>query len=83
MALSKTTTSVHGLVSQNAYHRVEDTTITKTKLRFCVRSYADVTKPAFVGEYYECAYSLYGENPIRQAYLYLKTLPEWADAVDA
>jgi hypothetical protein len=28
------------------------------------------------------AHGLEGANPIKQAYLYLKTLPEFADAVD-
>ena len=28
------------------------------------------------------AYDINGENPIKQAYLHLKTLPEFADAVD-
>jgi len=27
-------------------------------------------------------YDLDGENPIKQAYIHLKTLPEFADAVD-
>jgi hypothetical protein len=27
-------------------------------------------------------YNINGENPIKQAYLHLKTLPEFADAVD-
>ena len=31
---------------------------------------------------YSCAYDINGENPIKQAYLYLKTLPEFASATD-
>jgi hypothetical protein len=31
---------------------------------------------------YFFAYDINGENPIRQAYLHLKTLPEFANAVD-
>jgi hypothetical protein len=31
----------------------------------------------------EFPYDLNGPNPIKQAYLYLKTLPEFADAVDS
>lgn len=31
---------------------------------------------------YRCAYSLTGANPIEQAYVYLKTLPEFSGAAD-
>jgi len=31
---------------------------------------------------YKCPVNLDGENPMRQAYLYLKTLPEFAEATD-
>lgn len=33
-------------------------------------------------EYYSFAPALEGDNFIKQAYLYLKTLPEFADAID-
>lgn len=83
MALTKTVETPQGFVATSAYHRVEGVSLTKTALAFRVRSYVEQNKPAFGDQGYECAYSLNGENPIRQAYLYLKTLPEWADAVDA
>jgi hypothetical protein len=38
--------------------------------------------PAFGDAEYSCAYDLDGANPIRQAYLHLKTLPEFANATD-
>jgi hypothetical protein len=31
---------------------------------------------------YVCDLNIDGDNPIRQAYLHLKTLPEFANAVD-
>jgi hypothetical protein len=82
MALSKTVTTPQGFTATNAYHRVEGVSLTKTQLAFHARSYVQVDKPAFADQDYKCAYDLTGENPIRQAYLHLKTLPEWADAVD-
>jgi hypothetical protein len=83
MALSRTVTTPQGFTATGAYHRVEGVSVTKTQLAFRVRSYVQADKPAFGDQAYECAYDLTGENPIRQAYLYLKTLPEWADAADA
>jgi hypothetical protein len=83
MALSKTVETPQGFTATHAYHRVESVSVTKTQLAFRVRSYVQTDKPAFADQAYECAYDLTGENPIRQAYLHLKTLPEWADAADA
>lgn len=36
----------------------------------------------FASSSYQCYYSLEGENPITQAYEYLKTLPEFEDCTD-
>ncbi len=82
MALSKTIETPQGFTATNAYHRVEGVSLTKMQLAFRVRSYVQADKPAFGDQAYECAYDLTGENPIRQAYLHLKTLPEWASAED-
>lgn len=82
MALQKTVKTVHGLTATNAYHRIENMTLNKSEMRFDLRSYSDVNAPPFGFVHCFCAYNLNGENPIRQAYLYLKTLPEWADAAD-
>lgn len=83
MALSKTVTSVHGFQAVNAYHRVEAIALTsKTELRFHIRSYAATDKPFFSESVLSCAYVLDGQNPIRQAYDYVKTLPEFAGATD-
>ena len=82
MALQKTIETPQGFTASNAYHRVEAIRLTKHQVVFRVRSYVQTDKPAFDDQAYECVYDLAGENPIRQAYLYLKTLPEWAGAAD-
>jgi hypothetical protein len=82
MALSKTVETPQGFTATNAYHRVQNVSITKTSVLFVVYSYAQPDKQPFADKVYQCLYDLTGENPIRQAYLHLKTLPEWASAED-
>lgn len=54
----------------------------KTKISFSVFYSVEEHQTAFHETSHECAYEMSGENPIKQAYEYLKTLPEFADAVD-
>jgi hypothetical protein len=83
MALLKTTETVHGFQASNAYHRVEAVSlISKEQIRFHVRSYMAVDKPFFAEQIFTSAYELNAENPIKQAYNHLKTLPEFDGAVD-
>jgi hypothetical protein len=83
MAFTKTTETDFGFAIVNAYQRVEEVNlISKEKLFFHLRSYKDIDKPSFATLRFECPYSLDGPNPIKQAYLHLKTLPEFADAID-
>ena len=83
MALNKTTTSSQGFEAVNAYHRVEGLClVTNQMISFRVRTYKDVAFPAFADNGYSCAYNITGENPIKQAYEYLKTLPEFSHATD-
>ena len=83
MALKKTVTTSQGFEANDAYHRVEGIKlIAKDKINFQVRSYKDPFFPAFEDVYFECEYALFDANPIKQAYSYLKTLPEFADATD-
>ena len=83
MALAKTVTTVHGFEAVNAYHRVEAVRLeSKTAMSFHVRSYTSVDKPFFEESVLSCAYALDGENPIKQAYKHVKTLPEFAGATD-
>jgi hypothetical protein len=84
MALSMTTATVHGLTATDAYHRVEHVVIAgKSQIEFTVMSYASAENPmAFGAKTMRCGYDMDGENPVRQAYLHLKTLPEFAGATD-
>lgn len=84
MALSKTTPSIYGVDFQNAYHRVEEIQIlAKTLAKFVVRSYAkNDGVPFFQERKYECNYDIDGNNPIAQAYAFLKTQSEFDGATD-
>jgi hypothetical protein len=83
MALKLTKTTETGFTSNDAYHRVENTAIySKNKMAFVVKIYNDTNKESFDAKTFTCEYDLNGENPIKQAYLHLKTLPEFEGAVD-
>lgn len=83
MALSKTVNTPHGFQAVDAYHRVEAVQLKgKTEIGFCLRSYTSPDKPFFQEELFSSAYDLNGDNPIEQAYKYLKTLPEFENAKD-
>jgi hypothetical protein len=83
MALSKTISTVHGFEAVNAYHRVEAVLVeSKEKISFHVRSYVATDKPFFVEQVLNAPYNIFGNNPIAQAYAHLKTLDEFAGAVD-
>ena len=83
MALQKTIITVHGFEAIDAYHRVEAVRLeSKTAMSFHIRSYTAVDKPFFEESVLSCVYALDGENPIKQAYEHLKTLPEFAGAID-
>jgi len=83
MALSLTTETSFGIKVDDAYYRVEGVSLlSKTSMSFRVRGYADPELAHFSDGAYECSYELESENPIKQAYIYLKTLPEFEGAVD-
>jgi hypothetical protein len=83
MALKKSVKSIYGFVVDEAYHRVESVALQgKDKIYFSLKSYAEVESPSFGEKSYSCEYDLTGANPIKQAYEHLKTLPEFAGAVD-
>lgn len=84
MALKKTVTTQQGFDAIDAYHRVEGVRLNgKTSISFQVRSYKDESDlPAFADVSYEAAYDLNGNNPISQAYNYIKTLPEFLESRD-
>jgi len=82
MALKKNEVTQFGFDVANAYQRVENIKLKKTSMEFQVSVYSDVTKNAFNYKNYACGYSIDGANPIAQAYAYLKTLPDFAGAID-
>lgn len=83
MALIKTINTSFGFEIQDAHHRVENVSlISKDKMSFHVRSRVRVENSIFDEKLHVCNYDINGSNPIAQAYAYLKTLPEFADAVD-
>lgn len=81
MALKKTVT-FKGITVQDAYIKVWRFEGEKTKMRFGVCYQADANSQPFDSVTVECPYSLDGENPIKQAYEHIKTLPEFAGAQD-
>lgn len=83
MALKTNIETSEGVIVCDAYCRVEQIAITKTHVSFTLKSYVDPEKyKKFFGNSYVCDYDLTGENPIKQAYKYLKTLPKFANATD-
>ena len=91
MALKKTI-NYKGVTIENAYHRVwgisidkelnEDGTEKKHFIKFGLGFHSSKENEMISSYPYKCDYDIDVENPIKQAYLYLKTLPEFADAVD-
>jgi hypothetical protein len=72
-----------GLVVENLYARVGTIEVSnKDSLYYGVEYFKDSDKEALMSSSYSCVYNIEGDNPIKQAYEYLKTLPEFADAVD-
>jgi hypothetical protein len=83
MAIKKSVTTVQGFIASDAYHRVEAIRLLgKDKIEFHVRSYLEVSKPFFSDSIVSCAYDIDGENPLKQAYIYLKSTDEFANAQD-
>jgi hypothetical protein len=67
---------------QNLYIKVTSAYATKQEVKATVTALASVDGNALFTESHNFVLDLDGPNPIKQAYLYLKTLPEFADAVD-
>ena len=83
MALKKTITIFGDIEVKNAYLRVENISIfEKTKLVFSIVGRKTPESQIISSNSYNCDYNINGDNPIKQAYLHIKSLPEFADAVD-
>lgn len=82
MALQKDITTPSGIAVSQAYCRVGLVSLTKETLNFSLMFYADKEKAPFDQRSFTCVYDLDGQNPIKQAYQHLKTLPTFSDAED-
>ena len=84
MAIKKTVMTVHGIEVADAYHRVEGVTLQgKTSISYSLRSYKNSSGlPFFEEQYITSDYDINGDNPLAQAYAYVKTLPEFTGSVD-
>ena len=84
MALEKTVTTPHGFQANGAYHRVQHIGFqNKTALKFSLVSYKNKdAKVEFASQSMGFEYDLDGANPYVQSYEYVKTLPEFAEAID-
>lgn len=83
MALQKNTVLPSGIDVQAAYFRVCNVSIeNKVRLNFTVKGYKDTTLPNFTEQVFSTGYNINGENPIKQAYIYLKSTPEFSGSED-
>lgn len=86
MALQKNITikSNLGIETQfnNTYIKVARVECTKQENNFLIELKKDSNSDPYQLQYINASYDINGENPIKQAYLHLKTLPEFADATD-
>lgn len=83
MALKLTVTTPCGFVATDAYHRVEGIQLVdKATIVFSLSSKKDQEAQEFSNKQYYAPYDLTGENPIKQGYIYLKSLPEFSTAQD-
>lgn len=88
MAINKSI-NFKGIEIKDAYIRISRFEGDKNKLSFGVSFHSDANAQAFDNKTYllnddeaGVVFVLDGDNPIKQAYQFLKTLPEFAGAVD-
>ena len=81
MALSQNI-EINGIQLTNAYVKVENASVTKDSLLAKVVWRASSNSAPIKNEGFSSSYDLSGENPIKQAYLHLKTLPAFSGAND-
>lgn len=86
MALSQTTTiqTTAGVPVTliNAYIKVASVIANKDVISTTVHVCAESNGSVASSQTYQFKHNLLGDNSIKQAYEYLKTLPEFADATD-
>ncbi|MCW8277190.1 hypothetical protein IMF27_17220 [Pseudomonas sp. PCH199] len=83
MAL-KQTINFRGIYVADAYIKTSGVTISlgNERIDFVAFYMASSTDAPFNNGSIQCAYNLNGDNPIKQGYEYLRTLSEFADAID-
>lgn len=64
------------------YIKVTSTYTTKHEVEASVTAFTNAEGAGLLTEFYTFSLDLEGPNPIKQAYQFLKTLPEFSDAVD-
>lgn len=83
MALEMNTTLPSGISIANAYIRVENVELLdKSNIRFEAKYRVNSSSGVVHKTTFSCPYVLSGDNPIQQAYVYLKTLDKFATAED-
>ena len=79
----KTVTTKYGIDANDVYVRVENVSLPdKNTIIFLACLYAKQNFPPFANPQFSCHHEVEGENVLKQAYLHLKTLTEFADAID-
>lgn len=85
MALTKDT-KFKGITIPLAYIRVNNFSGSKSHIAFNVGFYGPANEQGeremFDQQAHQCAYDLNGSNAVKQAYEHLKTLPEFAGALE-
>lgn len=84
MALRKSVV-FKGISVQNAYITVVTPTIHSGNkhMSFSIQYAVDEGRPVFLADSGDCPYELEAANPVEQAYLHLKTLPEFEGCIDS
>ena len=81
MALQKTVI-FKGITIGGAYLKIQSFSGSKELLKFDLATHSQAGEQPVTVTSFEMPYSINGSNPIKQAYEHLKTLPEFAGAVD-
>ncbi len=81
MALQKTVT-FKGITLSDAYIKIQSFSGSKELLKFDVATHSRAGEQPITVSSFEMPYSIDFTNPIKQAYGHLKTLPEFAGALD-
>jgi hypothetical protein len=81
MALQKTVI-FKGITVGDAYLKIQSFSGSKELLKFDLATHSKSGEQSLAVTSFEIPYSIDGSNPIKQAYGYLKTLPEFAGALD-